>query len=71
MSEELVERVARAIFFMGGEEDDKHWQHVQPRHRDLARDQARAAIAAMQSTDPGIPIIRTIDATDEFVKREG
>lgn len=29
----LVESIARAIFFRGGEQDDTMWKHVQPRHR--------------------------------------
>lgn len=44
-----VERVARAIFFHGGGQDDTMWNHTQPHLRMTARDQARAAIAALRT----------------------
>ncbi len=47
MSETMVERVARAIFFQGGEQDDLMWKHTQSHRRETAIVQARAAIEAM------------------------
>ncbi len=45
---EMIERVARAIFFRGGEQDDMQWKHGQSYLRDIAIEQARAAIEAMR-----------------------
>ena len=56
-SEELVERVARAL----KAEDKKAYASLRYYKR-----LARAAISAMQSD--GIPVYRHPDATDEFVK---
>lgn len=47
-----VEEVARAIFFRGGEQDDKEWKHCQKWKRDEAYEQARAAIEAMREPTP-------------------
>lgn len=43
---DLVERVARAIFFDGGEQNDEQWKYMQKYHRENARSAARNAIAA-------------------------
>lgn len=45
---EMVERVARAIYFRGDDQGDTAWHHCQLWHRDVAREQARAAIEAMR-----------------------
>lgn len=44
----MVERVARAIYFRADDQGDKAWNHCQSWHRDIAREQARAAIEAMR-----------------------
>jgi len=49
MDEELIIRVAKAIFFRGGQQDDVMWEHMQPHLRQQAIERARAAIAAMPS----------------------
>ncbi len=52
MSENMIERVAKAIFFRGGEQDDMQWEHGQSYLREMAREQARAALKAMRSPTP-------------------
>src|SRR4249919_2707217 len=42
---ELREKIARAIFFRGGEQDDKFWRHTQSYLRDIALEQADAVLA--------------------------
>ncbi len=48
MSENMVERMARAIHFRGEDGGDDAWFHCQPYLREMARGQARAAIEAMR-----------------------
>jgi hypothetical protein len=45
---DMIERVAKAIFFRGHEQDDMMWQHMQPHLRETAFEQACAAIEAMR-----------------------
>lgn len=47
VTEEDVERVARAIFFRGEEQDDVMWERMHDHSRVLAREQARAALTAV------------------------
>ncbi|RWF71376.1 MAG: hypothetical protein EOQ34_15630 [Mesorhizobium sp.] len=44
----MIERVARAIHFRGEDGGDDAWNHCQSWLRDLAREQAKAAIEAMR-----------------------
>lgn len=53
MVSEEVERVARAIHFRGDDQGDDAWNHCQYWLRDLAREQARAAIEAIRGVDAG------------------
>lgn len=46
---DMVERVARAIYFRGDDQGDDAWNHCQSWHRTVAREQARAAIEAMSA----------------------
>jgi hypothetical protein len=48
MMTSMIERVARAIYFRGGEHDEKAWQYVQDGKREVVYEQARAAIEAMR-----------------------
>jgi hypothetical protein len=57
-----VERVARAIYFEGGQQNEEQFQHMQRHLREQARRQAKAAIAAMpvkeeSPTEKGWPIL--------------
>lgn len=47
-NDEMIERVARAIYFRGDDQGDDAWNHCQPHWRELAREQARAAIRALR-----------------------
>jgi hypothetical protein len=51
-----VETVARAIHFRGSKQDDKAWNHCQPYLRETARQQARAAIAALYARPVQEPV---------------
>ena len=44
----MIERVARAIYFRGDDQGDLAWNHARQGHRDVAMEQARAAIEAMR-----------------------
>lgn len=54
--DEMVERVARAIHFRGGDQGDDAWNHCQYWLRDVAREQARAAMAQIEVASPWQPI---------------
>lgn len=47
----MVERVARAIHFRGDDQGNDAWNYCQPWLRDVAKEQARAAIEAMREPD--------------------
>lgn len=49
--DEMIERVARAIHFRGEDGGDDAWNHCQYWLRDVAREQARAAIDAIRGID--------------------
>lgn len=44
----LLEKIARAIHFRGDDQGDDAWNHCQPWLREVAREQARAALTAMR-----------------------
>jgi hypothetical protein len=47
MSDELIEEVARALFFRGDTVDETQWEHMQEMHRTVSREQARAALSVL------------------------
>lgn len=57
---EMIERVAKSIFFFGSEHDDEMWEHMQPHLRELVVVQARAAIGAMRE-----PTEEMVDGADD------
>lgn len=68
MGEETEERVARAIFRAEGRHASQNgdpWDvALSEFERQPYRNMARAAIGAMQSDDPGTPILRLKDPSD-------
>jgi hypothetical protein len=74
MGEETEERVARAIFRAEGRHASQNgdpWDvALSEFERQPYRNMARAAIGAMQSDDPGIPIYASRDATDDVLGEE-
>lgn len=78
---DMVGRVARALIVPLGYPADVDWEATwignnvdSPETGSLAylcRSLAQAAIDAMQSPDPGIPILRSTDATDQVMNDPG